>query len=80
MAGSCRIGGGGCDENPVGLAALINAANRFLAIDFPRPLLRALHSFSTGHRLRAPLWQVVVENGGLLLFLLDDGGGLRGSA
>ena len=67
-------------ENVVGLAALINAANRICVIDFPRTFPAALHSFSTGRRALTPLWWVSVEIPCLLLFLLDDGGGLRSSA
>jgi hypothetical protein len=63
----------------VGLAALINPANRFSVIDFPRPFPVALHSFSTGRGALTPPWQVSVEIPCLSLFLLDDGGGLRSS-
>ena len=80
MASARSGGGGGCDENPLGLAALINAANRFQVIDFPRPFPAALHSFSTGDALLGPAWRAVVENRLFVLFLLDDGCGLRGSA
>ena len=79
VAGPCG-GGGRCGlENVVGLAALINPANRFWVIDFPRPFPVALHGFSTGHGPLAPPWRVSVEIPRLSLFLLDDGGGLRSS-
>ena len=80
MACSSGSGSGGGVENVVGLEALINSTNRFRVIDFPRPSPAALYSFSTGDGPLGPLWRVSVENPRLLLFLLDDGGGLLGSA
>ena len=58
---------------------MINAANRFCGIDFPRPSPKALHSFSTAHALLMPLWWAAVEKPWFLFFLLDVGDGLFGS-
>ena len=78
---SARSGSGSrCDESPLGLASLINAANRFQAIDFPRSFPLALHSFSTGNALLRLAWLGIVENRRFVSFLLDDGGGISGSA